>query len=223
MLLDRLNNQFSMKSKNLPEPPKVTAKRFYYDTVGTGPMRRWSARVSRMAPTTSSSEVTSPCCSPGKPTTARSTGSARRACPTLSLTRSWSGLLRPFWVWASRCADRTLNRRIAAVLRHGAPQGMADGAPCLADAKRPEGIQTAALPAAGVSATSVRHQPRSDVPGPFFAHILLQNRNFAVIGLRDRLANPCEQGSVVKVIPSRAGSPGFRSHASPQTASSSGP
>jgi len=36
MLLDRLNNQYSMSSKNLPEPPKDTARRFYYDTVGHG-------------------------------------------------------------------------------------------------------------------------------------------------------------------------------------------
>ncbi len=36
MLLDRLNNQFSMASRNLPEPPKDTARRFYYDTVGHG-------------------------------------------------------------------------------------------------------------------------------------------------------------------------------------------
>lgn len=36
MLLDRLNNQFSMSSRNLPEPPKDTARRFYYDTVGHG-------------------------------------------------------------------------------------------------------------------------------------------------------------------------------------------
>jgi 6-methylsalicylate decarboxylase len=36
MLLDRLNNQFSMASKGLPEPPKDTARRFYYDTVGHG-------------------------------------------------------------------------------------------------------------------------------------------------------------------------------------------
>jgi predicted TIM-barrel fold metal-dependent hydrolase len=36
MLLDRLNNQFSMRSRQLPEPPKDTARRFYYDTVGHG-------------------------------------------------------------------------------------------------------------------------------------------------------------------------------------------
>jgi predicted TIM-barrel fold metal-dependent hydrolase len=36
MLLDRLNNQFSMASHDLPEPPKDTARRFYYDTVGHG-------------------------------------------------------------------------------------------------------------------------------------------------------------------------------------------
>jgi predicted TIM-barrel fold metal-dependent hydrolase len=36
MLLERLNNQFSMKAHNLPEPPSVTARRFYYDTVGHG-------------------------------------------------------------------------------------------------------------------------------------------------------------------------------------------
>jgi predicted TIM-barrel fold metal-dependent hydrolase len=36
MLLERLDNQFSMKSHNLPEPPSVTARRFYYDTVGHG-------------------------------------------------------------------------------------------------------------------------------------------------------------------------------------------
>jgi len=36
MLLDRLNNQFSMRSRDLPEPPKDTARRFYYDTVGHG-------------------------------------------------------------------------------------------------------------------------------------------------------------------------------------------
>jgi predicted TIM-barrel fold metal-dependent hydrolase len=36
MLLERLDNQFSMKSRNLPEPPSVTARRFYYDTVGHG-------------------------------------------------------------------------------------------------------------------------------------------------------------------------------------------
>jgi predicted TIM-barrel fold metal-dependent hydrolase len=36
MLLDRLNNQFSMRANDLPEPPKDTARRFYYDTVGHG-------------------------------------------------------------------------------------------------------------------------------------------------------------------------------------------
>jgi predicted TIM-barrel fold metal-dependent hydrolase len=36
MLLERLDNQFSMKSRELPEPPSVTARRFYYDTVGHG-------------------------------------------------------------------------------------------------------------------------------------------------------------------------------------------
>jgi predicted TIM-barrel fold metal-dependent hydrolase len=36
MLLQRLDNQFSMKTKDLPEPPSVTARRFYYDTVGHG-------------------------------------------------------------------------------------------------------------------------------------------------------------------------------------------
>lgn len=36
MLLQRLDNQFSMRQRNLPEPPSVTARRFYYDTVGHG-------------------------------------------------------------------------------------------------------------------------------------------------------------------------------------------
>ena len=36
MLLPRLDNQFSMRQRELPEPPSVTAKRFYYDTVGHG-------------------------------------------------------------------------------------------------------------------------------------------------------------------------------------------
>lgn len=36
MLLPRLNNQFSMKARDLPEPPLDTARRFYYDTVGHG-------------------------------------------------------------------------------------------------------------------------------------------------------------------------------------------
>jgi predicted TIM-barrel fold metal-dependent hydrolase len=36
MLLQRLDNQFSMASRELPEPPSVTARRFYYDTVGHG-------------------------------------------------------------------------------------------------------------------------------------------------------------------------------------------
>lgn len=36
MLLQRLDNQFSMAQRNLPEPPSVTARRFYYDTVGHG-------------------------------------------------------------------------------------------------------------------------------------------------------------------------------------------
>jgi len=36
MLLDRLNNQFGMKEHGFPEPPSVTARRFYYDTVGHG-------------------------------------------------------------------------------------------------------------------------------------------------------------------------------------------
>ena len=36
MLLDRLNNQFSMGQNGLPEPPKDTARRFYYDIVGHG-------------------------------------------------------------------------------------------------------------------------------------------------------------------------------------------
>jgi predicted TIM-barrel fold metal-dependent hydrolase len=36
MLLERLDNQFSMAQRDLPEPPSVTARRFYYDTVGHG-------------------------------------------------------------------------------------------------------------------------------------------------------------------------------------------
>jgi predicted TIM-barrel fold metal-dependent hydrolase len=36
MLLERLDNQFSMAQRGLPEPPSVTARRFYYDTVGYG-------------------------------------------------------------------------------------------------------------------------------------------------------------------------------------------
>jgi 6-methylsalicylate decarboxylase len=36
MLLQRIDNQFSMQSRELPEPPSVTARRFYYDTVGHG-------------------------------------------------------------------------------------------------------------------------------------------------------------------------------------------
>jgi predicted TIM-barrel fold metal-dependent hydrolase len=36
MLLERLDNQFSMASRELPEPPSVTARRFFYDTVGHG-------------------------------------------------------------------------------------------------------------------------------------------------------------------------------------------
>ena len=36
MLLERLDNQFSMRHQNLPEPPSVTARRFYYDTVAHG-------------------------------------------------------------------------------------------------------------------------------------------------------------------------------------------
>jgi 6-methylsalicylate decarboxylase len=36
MLLERLDNQFSMTSRGLPEPPSVTGRRFYYDTVGHG-------------------------------------------------------------------------------------------------------------------------------------------------------------------------------------------
>ncbi|MGD9891759.1 MAG: amidohydrolase family protein [Dehalococcoidia bacterium] len=36
MLLQRLDNQFSMERNQLPEPPSVTARRFYYDTVGHG-------------------------------------------------------------------------------------------------------------------------------------------------------------------------------------------
>jgi 6-methylsalicylate decarboxylase len=36
MLLERLDNQFSAARNGLPEPPSVTARRFYYDTVGHG-------------------------------------------------------------------------------------------------------------------------------------------------------------------------------------------
>lgn len=36
MLLQRLDNQFSMEQRGLPEPPSMTARRFYYDTVGHG-------------------------------------------------------------------------------------------------------------------------------------------------------------------------------------------
>jgi len=36
MLLERLDNQFSMAQRELPEPPSTTARRFYYDTVGHG-------------------------------------------------------------------------------------------------------------------------------------------------------------------------------------------
>jgi predicted TIM-barrel fold metal-dependent hydrolase len=34
MLLERLDRQFSMQARDLPEPPSVTLRRFYYDTVG---------------------------------------------------------------------------------------------------------------------------------------------------------------------------------------------
>ncbi|MEX2446655.1 MAG: amidohydrolase family protein [Dehalococcoidia bacterium] len=36
MLLERVDNQFTMEAQGLPEPPSVTAKRFYYDTVCHG-------------------------------------------------------------------------------------------------------------------------------------------------------------------------------------------
>jgi predicted TIM-barrel fold metal-dependent hydrolase len=36
MLLERLDNQLPMGRHDLPEPPSVTARRFYYDTVGHG-------------------------------------------------------------------------------------------------------------------------------------------------------------------------------------------
>ncbi|MGI8554577.1 MAG: amidohydrolase family protein [Dehalococcoidia bacterium] len=36
MLLERLDNQFSMRQHDLPELPSVTARRFFYDTVGHG-------------------------------------------------------------------------------------------------------------------------------------------------------------------------------------------
>jgi predicted TIM-barrel fold metal-dependent hydrolase len=36
MLLERLDNQFPMQARGLPEPPSATARRFYYDTVGHG-------------------------------------------------------------------------------------------------------------------------------------------------------------------------------------------
>jgi 6-methylsalicylate decarboxylase len=36
MLLERIDNQFSMQERDLPEPPSVTARRFYYDTVAHG-------------------------------------------------------------------------------------------------------------------------------------------------------------------------------------------
>lgn len=36
MLLDRLDRQVSMQARGLPEPPSVTARRFYYDTVCHG-------------------------------------------------------------------------------------------------------------------------------------------------------------------------------------------
>ena len=36
MLLERLDRQMSMESRGLPEPPSVTARRFYYDTVCHG-------------------------------------------------------------------------------------------------------------------------------------------------------------------------------------------
>ena len=36
MLLPRLDNQYGSRRDDLPEPPSVTARRFYYDTVGHG-------------------------------------------------------------------------------------------------------------------------------------------------------------------------------------------
>ncbi len=36
MLLQRLDNQAPRQHPDLPEPPSVTARRFYYDTVGHG-------------------------------------------------------------------------------------------------------------------------------------------------------------------------------------------
>lgn len=36
MLLERLDNQMAQQHRDLPEPPSVTARRFYYDTVSHG-------------------------------------------------------------------------------------------------------------------------------------------------------------------------------------------
>src|SRR5262249_52213564 len=36
MLLNRLDNQLPLSSPGLPEQPSVTARRFFYDTVGHG-------------------------------------------------------------------------------------------------------------------------------------------------------------------------------------------
>ena len=53
MLLQRLDNQAPRQYTDLPEPPSVTARRFYYDTVSHGSRPPCCARGTRSAPITS--------------------------------------------------------------------------------------------------------------------------------------------------------------------------
>jgi predicted TIM-barrel fold metal-dependent hydrolase len=88
MLLQRLDNQAPRQYPDLPEPPSVTARRFYYDTVGHG----------------SQAALTTPSCSPSRRTGRRSTTSASAACPPRTSTRSSTTTPRSSWA----CRTETL-------------------------------------------------------------------------------------------------------------------
>jgi len=88
MLLQRLDNQFSMGQHNLPEPPSVTARRSTTTPLATARMRRSPALGKRSGPTTSCRAVIFRCCSPLKPTREPSRGFARRDCRSRTSSRS---------------------------------------------------------------------------------------------------------------------------------------
>ena len=82
MLLQRIDNQFSMQSRDLPEPPSVTARRLLLRHGGTRVARGAAVRVESVRRGSPGARaVTSRCCWHTRRTPGRSRGFVKWACP----------------------------------------------------------------------------------------------------------------------------------------------